>query len=167
MHALNKTQEQDEQLSAWELAVSSWVDGEADIRTEDLDSPYGRQVWDTYHLIGDVMRTDGLAIRPSERFYARLSKAIDEEPTLLAPAASSGRAKRYTLSAVAATAALFTLVWATMPQVFDTQPRGAATELLASAHDDRVWHDYIDAHRDLVGVNPIRQLAFDGGVAGQ
>lgn len=84
MQAL-KSHSEDEQLNAWEAAVSSWVDGEAEIRPEELDSPYGRQVWDAYHLIGDVMRTDALAIRTSDRFYARLSKAIDEEPTVLAP----------------------------------------------------------------------------------
>lgn len=167
MQALSKPQEQDEQLSSWELAVSTWVDGEAEIRTEDLDSPYGRQVWDTYHLIGDVMRTEGLAIKPSERFYARLSKAIDDEPTLLVPAHMAGRARRYTLSVVAASAAMLAVLWGTMPQMFEGALGEAGGTLVASAQDDRVWHDYVDAHRDLVGSNPIRQLAFDSGVAGQ
>src|SRR5690625_6846126 len=49
----------------WEESVSTWVDGEAPIRPEELDSPYGRQLWDTYHLIGDVMRSQELAIKPS------------------------------------------------------------------------------------------------------
>lgn len=167
MQTLNKSQEQDEQLSSWELAVSTWVDGEAEIRAEDLDSPYGRQVWDTYHLIGDVMRTEGLAIKPSERFYARLSKAIDDEPTIIAPVHNSGRARRYTLSAVAASAAMLAVLWTTMPQIFDSTATTPNRTLVLSAQDDRVWHDYVDAHRDLIGGNPIRQVAFDSGVAGQ
>src|SRR5690606_23397441 len=75
----------EEQPASWESTVSAWVDGEEDIRPEDLDTPYGRQVWDTYHLIGDVLRSEELAVQPSDRFYARISKAIDAEPAIVAP----------------------------------------------------------------------------------
>lgn len=167
MNALNRQQEQEDQLNAWEAAVSTWVDGEADIRSEELDSPYGRQVWDTYHLIGDVMRTEALAIRPSERFYARLSKAIDDEPTVLAPhAVKGGYARRYAVSGLVMAAAVASVIWGALPYL-SSDGAGAGASLVATVQDDRVWHDYVDAHRDLIGVNPIRQVSFDGGAVGQ
>lgn len=148
--------------SHWEESVSTWVDGEAPIRPEDLDSPYGRQLWDTYHLIGDVMRSQELALEPSERFYARVSKAIDEEPTVVAP----GRVRtywprRWSGVAVAAAMVLALGVWlgtdATAP-VTDEAP------LLVQAEDELPWSDYIDAHQSLAGVAPARYASFADGV---
>jgi len=69
----------------FEARISAWVDGEERIRPEDLATPYGRQLWDSYHLIGDVLRSPSLALHPSPLFYARLSKAIDAEPAIIAP----------------------------------------------------------------------------------
>src|SRR5690554_518200 len=85
MQSRRKVEYSNVESRQWEESVSLWVDGEAPVRAEDLDTPYGRQLWDTYHLIGDVLRSRELAIEPSERFYARVSKAIDEEPTVVAP----------------------------------------------------------------------------------
>src|SRR5690606_26976622 len=76
---------EEQDMNSWESSVSVWMDGEDEIRPEDLDSPYGRQLWDSYHLIGDVLRSEDLAIKPSDLFYARLSKAIDDEPALVMP----------------------------------------------------------------------------------
>src|SRR5690625_8025661 len=91
----NNAQSTDQNIAdTWEQSVSAWVDGEAPIRPEELDSPYGRQLWDPYHLIGDVMRSQELAIKPSERFYARASKAIDEAPTVVAPGRGRKGARR-------------------------------------------------------------------------
>src|SRR3546814_14551519 len=75
----------DQEQPSWEASVSTWIDGEAEIRPEELDTPYGRQVWDTYHLIGDVLRSQELAIKPSDFFYARVSKAIDPEQPIVQP----------------------------------------------------------------------------------
>src|SRR3546814_14489262 len=74
-----------DELPSWEASVSTWIDGEGEMRPEELDTPYGRQVWDSYHLIGDVLRNSDLAIKPSDFFYARISKAIDAEPHIVAP----------------------------------------------------------------------------------
>ena len=41
-----------------EESVSLWMDSEALIDADQLDTPYGRQVWSNYHLIGDVLRTE-------------------------------------------------------------------------------------------------------------
>src|SRR5690625_2044730 len=84
MHSVQKNEHETESAS-WEAAVSSWVDGDREVRAEELSTPYGRQVWETYHLIGDVLRDEHLAIKPSPMFCARLSRAIDAVPTVLAP----------------------------------------------------------------------------------
>ncbi len=155
--------------SAWEASVSAWVDGEADMRPDELDSPYGRQVWDTYHLIGDVMRSPDLAIQPSERFYARVSAAIDAEPVVLAPAAVSHRgAWRLGLSGLAVAAAVASVVWIARPVLFGEVPAAAPEPpVLAQAEPavpetgDPELDDYMAAHRAIVGVGPIHQVSFD------
>src|SRR3546814_4327086 len=76
------------------------------MRADELDSPYGRHVWDTYHLIGDVLRNNDLGIKPSERFYARMSKAIDDEPSIVAPQAHRNAPMRLGLSGLAVAAAV-------------------------------------------------------------
>lgn len=149
--------------SHWEESVSTWVDGEAPIRPEDLDSPYGRQLWDTYHLIGDVMRSQELALEPSERFYARVSKAIDEEPTVVAP----GRVcaywpRRWSGLAVAAAMVLVLGVWLGTDSINAPAPDEAP--LLVQAEDELLWSDYIDAHQSLAGVAPARYASFADGV---
>ncbi|MER1966195.1 sigma-E factor negative regulatory protein [Castellaniella sp. GW247-6E4] len=157
--------------AAWEASVSTWVDGEADIRADELDSPYGRQVWDTYHLIGDVMRSRDLAIRPTDRFYARVSAAIDAEPVVLAPAAVPHRGMlRLGLSGLAVAAAVASVVWIARPALLgaDEAPSQSAP-VLAQAQPAAVptdagdpgLADYMAAHRAIVGVGPVHQVSFD------
>jgi len=155
----------DEHLS-WEAIVSTWMDDAGDIRPEDLDTPYGRQVWDTYHLIGDVLRSPELAIRPSEVFYARVSKAIDAEPTVLAPQRIRHSALRLGLSGVAVAAAVASVVWVALPY-FNAGP-SVPSQFLASAGpsdaapaSDPGLLDYLDAHRQIAGVSPVRQASFE------
>ena len=49
-----------------------------------------RAAWAHYHLIGDALRSDELALSPalSVAFTARMSAALESEPHLLAPAAA-------------------------------------------------------------------------------
>ncbi|WP_322996817.1 sigma-E factor negative regulatory protein [Castellaniella sp.] len=152
---------------AWEAAVSTWVDGEADLRADELDSPYGRQVWDTYHLIGDVMRSQDLALQPSERFYARVSAALDAEPTVLAPA-RLGRhhSWRLGLSGLAVAAAVASVVWVARPFLMGADaPPVAATPVLAQAAEadvnDPSLAGYMAAHQAMAGAEPVRQVSFD------
>lgn len=70
-----------------------------------------RENWDTYHLIGDVMRgtTPG---RPG--FGARFSEKLALEPTVLAPAAvvrAPRRLQNYALAAAASVAAVAVVSW--------------------------------------------------------
>lgn len=158
---------------AWEAAVSTWVDGEADLRADELDSPYGRQIWDTYHLIGDVMRSQDLALQPSERFYARVSAALDAEPAVLAPARlprlSPPHAWRLGLSGLAVAAAVASVVWVAGPLVMTGDPAPATdVPLLAQASDaeadagDPALADYMAAHRAMTGTGLVRQVSYDG-----
>lgn len=155
------------QHSSWEEAVSAWVDGDGQIRPEELDTPYGRQLWDTYHQIGDVLRSDELSIVPSDKFYARLSKAIDEEPTILAPQYQSRpRAVRWGMPSLAVAAAVAAVAWVALPYFSSAPQAPQATPVLATVSDD-AWADYVDAHRDMSGVGPARQVAYELGVGGQ
>jgi sigma-E factor negative regulatory protein RseA len=47
-----------------------------------------RETWDTYHLIGDVMRGGAAVARVKPGFAARVSERLAQEPTVLAPQAS-------------------------------------------------------------------------------
>lgn len=169
MHAVHHNEHETETVS-WEMAVSSWVDGESEVRTEDLDTPYGRQVWDTYHMIGDVLRSEDLAIKPSSMFYARLSRAIDNEITVAHPRQRLSNHWRAGLSGLAVAAAVVTVVWVAVPY-FGTTPAKQApstTIQMASvqsepAHDvDPALNDYFDAHEGLTGVVPIHQVSYGG-----
>lgn len=153
--------------TSWESSVSAWVDGEADLRAEELDTPYGRQVWDTYHLIGDVMRSQDLAIQPSDRFYARVSAALDAEPVILAPAPLSRRhAWRVGLSGLAVAAAVASVVWMARPFLSGPQAQPASAPVLAQATEseatDPTLADYMAAHQDMAGAGPVRQVSYDG-----
>ena len=153
--------------SAWEETISAWVDGEGELRPEDLDTPYGRQVWDTYHFIGDVMRSKDLAVQPSDLFYARLSRAIDQEPPIVAPRRKAS-VRFAGLSGLAVAAAVASVVWMLVPILTagpDTVVPAGAT-VVASA-DEPALVDYVDAHRQFAGVNPVRQVSWHGGVAGR
>lgn len=145
-----------EELSL-EQSVSLWLDNEQAIDADQLDTPYGRQVWDNYHLIGDVLRSEQLALEPSELFYARLSKAIDEEPIVFAPnALKPALWRRWTWPAAALSVALGAMFWLVQPE-----PLNEVAPVLASA--DELWGDYIDAHRSLIGVSPASYVSYSVG----
>ena len=61
------------------------LEGEAFARGVELaaSSPAGRQAWQTYHLIGDVLRSGELAPAPAQAaFLERLQARLREEPSL-------------------------------------------------------------------------------------
>lgn len=153
----------DQEAIAWEASVSTWIDGEGEIRPEELDTPYGRQVWDTYHLVGDVLRNPDLAIKPSDFFYARVSRAIDAEPPIVAPRMMRRHGPlRVGLSGLAVAAAVATVVWVALPYMSGTGAGSSSgTPVLAAASEDATLVDYLDAHREIAGVSPVRQASFE------
>jgi sigma-E factor negative regulatory protein RseA len=71
--------------------LSSLADGRAESADEACrvwaDSSEARATWHTYHLIGDVLRSDDLARAPAADadFLARLRQRMADEPVVLAP----------------------------------------------------------------------------------
>ncbi|NYT59745.1 sigma-E factor negative regulatory protein [Alcaligenaceae bacterium] len=158
------TPELDQDQPSWEASVSTWIDGEGDMRPEELDTPYGRQVWDSYHLIGDVMRNPDLAIKPSDFFYARVSKTIDAEPHIVAPGMlRRHRPVRLGLSGLAVAAAVASVVWVALPYMYGSESgqEGSVQVVASAGADNNAMHDYLDAHREIAGVNAVRQASFE------
>ncbi|MBK1780996.1 sigma-E factor negative regulatory protein [Advenella sp. WQ 585] len=160
---LNESQSLD-----WDESISALIDGE-DTRfdLENLDNSYGRQVWDTYHLIGDVMRSEELAIKPSDLFYARVSKAIDAEPLPAVPARRLGL--RQGLSGLAVAAAVASVVWVVQPFMAEEQAAPVVAPVVASQTApsnelNRDYNDYIHAHRQMVGARPVHHVSYEYGV---
>lgn len=147
----------------WEASVSAWVDGQEDLRADELNTPYARQVWDTYHLIGDVMRSEDLAIQPSSRFYARVSAALDAEPAIVAPAPLARRhLLRLSLSGVAVAAAVASVVWMARPGLLGGDDITATAPVVAEVQPaDPGLAPYMDAHQDMAGAGPVRQVSYD------
>ncbi|MDD3757248.1 MAG: sigma-E factor negative regulatory protein [Advenella sp.] len=161
---LNESQSLD-----WDESISALIDGEdINFDLENLDNSYGRQVWDTYHLIGDVMRSDELAIKPSDLFYARVSKAIDAEPAPVVPARRFGL--RQGLSGLAVAAAVASVVWVVQPFMAEDEVAPAvsapvvASQTSSGTELNRDYSDYIHAHRQMVGARPVHLVSYEYGV---
>ena len=76
--------------------ISAFVDGELpeseiDAVLKDLQTPAGRAAWDAYHRIGDLARSQDMAVPISCDFAARMAQRLEAEPTVLAPAAATAR----------------------------------------------------------------------------
>ncbi|HEY8904876.1 MAG TPA: sigma-E factor negative regulatory protein, partial [Rhodoferax sp.] len=90
-----------EQLKECNERVSAMVDGqllgEEFARAVDVlaDTPEARQTWDTYHMVGEAMRSAGAPVRAHEPdFVARLRlKLANESPDLIAASPFSERAR--------------------------------------------------------------------------
>lgn len=74
-----------EKISA--LADGEVSDAELDALLARLRQPEAQQDWALYHRIGDVLRSDDMAFELSPGFSARMSAALDKEPTVFAPVA--------------------------------------------------------------------------------
>jgi sigma-E factor negative regulatory protein RseA len=93
-------------------ALSVLTDGEANERevaracSAWRDSDEARARWQSYHLVGDVLRSDSLSLsgRSDADFLAGVRERLAQEPVVLAPAAAQGQR-----TAVAAQAALVQL----------------------------------------------------------
>jgi sigma-E factor negative regulatory protein RseA len=157
--------------TSWEESVSAWMDGEGTEEWLDgLDVAEGKETWDTYHLIGDVLRNPGLSIDPSPAFRARLSAALANELPIVAPRRRSALRPvwRFGLSGFAAAAAVASVAWVAQPYMAGTADAPTAeTRVLADAStataDDSNLSDYLEAHRQLAGPTAIRQVSFDAG----
>ncbi|WP_323118599.1 sigma-E factor negative regulatory protein [Burkholderia alba] len=89
-----------------------------------------RKTWAHYHVIGDALRSDELALSPavSETFMTRFSASFEAEPHLLAPAPvvrTLLSLRRRVVPAFAVAAAAATLTWIVVPQLQVAGGQGA------------------------------------------
>jgi len=157
MQAVHHTGDPREDPNAFEARMSAWVDGQDDVRPEDAATPHGRMLWDTYHLIGDVLRNDSLALQPSAAFHARLAKAIDDEPAIAAPV--RWWSWRTVLSGLAVAAAVVMVAWVVLPYVVPNEAVSSQAVLAATGEDGPLG-DYLQAHREITGVGAIQRASF-------
>ena len=169
--------------SVWEASVcahvSLWVDGEAEDDPSVLATAEGRQAWATYHLIGDALRSTELVVYPSAGFQARLERAIEAEPAIVAPPVmpvgrsvrlASQRRWRLGLSGLAVAAAVAAVAWMAQPYLglgtTTTQQADAtsvANDAGAATIDETGLRDYLEAHRQMAGPSAVRPASFDVG----
>ena len=132
--------------------LSAFVDGElfgeehlnkfiADLDHED------RATWSRYHLIGDTLRSDDLAVSPaaSNAFLGGFAARFEAEAHVLAPAAMPVAQRllslrRRVLPAFAVAAAAATLTWIVVPQLQGVGGPGMGSAQVASvsSHGDAV-----------------------------
>ncbi|HTH72833.1 MAG TPA: sigma-E factor negative regulatory protein [Trinickia sp.] len=108
-----------------------------------------RALWSEYHLIGDALRSDDLAMHPaaSDAFLRGFSARLATEPNLLAPAHAdrsrrSRSVQRFALlgrrvvPSLAVAAAAATLTWIVVPQMQRVNsPAPLQTAAVATRHD--------------------------------
>ena len=147
--------------------LSAWLDGEAPDHCGLPLSHVNRQVWDTYHFIGDVMRSNELAVQPSSQFQIRLTRALEaERPIVAVPACKPGRGGAWCigLSGAAMAAAVATVVWMAQPAFVGTgtDASGGLVEMAPSTFEDTALLAYLEAHRQMAGPSAIHQVSFQG-----
>jgi len=139
--------------------LSAFVDGEF-TDGEHLNGIFSeldhesRTAWSDYHLIGDVLRSDDLALgaAASQSFMAGFAARFEAEPHVLAPAAlptargSAGRVGRIlalrhrVVPTLAVAAAAATLTWIVVPQMHGAGLAGGNAQVasLSSSQGDGV-----------------------------
>ena len=153
--------------------ISAWMDGDDSSPMPDsVHTTQGQDTWQMYHLIGDVLRTPGLAQQPSTQFSKRLSDALAAEPTILVPAVahttrSANWLRRYGLPGFAMAAAVASVVWVARPLFVPDMSAGhaqvaavAPLNMLASSDDTSSVQNYLNAHRQIAGPTTVRQVSF-------
>src|SRR5208283_3948728 len=85
--------------------------------------PASRRQYEDWCMVGDALRSNEVAAQHSPRLCARIAKALQDEPALLAPRALSTSMKRHLASGAAVAAAMMVLVFVAVPQL-----RGTSTD---------------------------------------
>ncbi|MBB5392822.1 MULTISPECIES: sigma-E factor negative regulatory protein [unclassified Herbaspirillum] len=85
MDAKVTTREQISTLADGELSSEEMTIALAALRS----SQDGREAWEVYHQIGDVLRSEEMDISLSAGFSAKMSALLDAEPAIVAPQASA------------------------------------------------------------------------------
>jgi sigma-E factor negative regulatory protein RseA len=155
--------------------ISEWMDGE--LSGQQTREQFTRvkqdtelhHCWDTFHLIGDVMRGERALSREFER---RVGARLAGEPAMLAPRHRvSSRFATYALSAAASVSAVALVGWiayfnnplAPQPDLAQAPttppPVAAPSEQLASVPSDGKMNEYLIAHQEFSPSTEIQGLA--------
>ncbi|MFZ6817893.1 sigma-E factor negative regulatory protein [Undibacterium sp. Ji22W] len=113
----------DELISS--LLDSELSDAQLDTMLDRLKGQDGQQImqtWTEYHELGDVLRSDDLAVTLSPSFSAKMSALLDAEPVLLAPQKNTLNNKKNAVNksaywAVTSVAATVMLAFLMAPQI--------------------------------------------------
>jgi len=129
--------------------LSAVVDGEGLDPSESFDNMLAefdhvdRTTWSAYHLIGDALRSDDLAVHPatSSAFLAGFAARLEAEPHIVAPASGSARRgvsrlRRRIAPALAVAAAAATLSWIVLPQFQHGGSQGTVQTASTNGHAD-------------------------------
>ena len=132
--------------------LSAFVDGElsGDGQPNGIFSDLNRDdraAWSSYHLIGDVLRSDDLALNPaaSSAFMVGFAARLDAEPHVLAPAAiapavSTTRRllnlRRRVVPTLAVAAAAAPLTWIVVPQMHGVGQSGVQVASVQPSRGD-------------------------------
>lgn len=121
--------------------ISALVDGELaeeqiDLALAALRRSDRRSDWDMYHQIGDVLRSDDMAVTLSAGFAASMAARLEAEPTIIAPALADRSAsqpaerqmhKKRWVMPMAAAAAVAAVAFVTVPQLMVAVKGGPMT----------------------------------------
>lgn len=160
-------QQQDDESLARRAVLSALMDGDAQAADAACAAwrgdPGARQDWHTYHLIGDVLRSDEHRADPARDadFLGRLRERLADEPVVLAPTPVSGaqyaksrRRRGWALSG--AVAAGFAAVAGVMVVMRAPEPGAAGGATLAAGPGSMV----VQAGASSVGASAIVQGAW-------
>jgi sigma-E factor negative regulatory protein RseA len=127
MNTKEMTREQISALADGELAEKQLGAALAMLRQSDNHAD-----WEIYHQIGDVLRSDDMAVTLSPGFASRMTERLDAEPTVVAPvmarpprgvgadqasAQLPSQLKRWAMPSMVAAAAMATVAFITTPQL--------------------------------------------------
>lgn len=117
---MNTNNTDKERISAF--ADGELSDGEVEAALSALRDSEGCAAWDAYHRVGDVLRSEDLAIAMSAGFSSKLASRLADEPAIVAPASREGTARmtmrRFGLPGfAAAAAATVAAAWIAAPQL--------------------------------------------------
>ena len=120
-----------EKISAF--ADGELDDGEVEAVLSALRDPDAQSAWDAYHRVGDILRSEELAIEMSARFTSKLASRLADEPAIIAPAVRQDRVRmnirRLGMPGLAAAVAVIgATAWIAAPQLMVASREPAKSE---------------------------------------
>lgn len=135
--------------------LSAIVDGEESLASQaylykKMQSDHELQAaWQSYHIIGDVMRGNTLL---GQDFQQRLLQALDEQPTVIAPAFTKQQRPWLSrqvslLSMAASVAAVGFVAWVTLSHTGFSTDNSDTTVTLPRLAENNLTNEYLAVHQ--------------------